>query len=600
MTSFSDKLTILERVRSTCKSTQLTLPQIVVIGDQSSGKSSLLSELSGIPFPEAAKICTKCPIVVHTSKATVGPNIYTIGETTFKHSELTNEITRIQTDMVKDTKISTTPILIHAKGVDMEDLVLVDLPGIIHTNGGKDDVLQLIKLFIQPEQSLILTITEATRDEETAQALQLAEDADPSGERTLRILSKFDKFDSLAKRAEAISIIQEGSGELRPHAVICRPNGNAYESSNELLHLDGVDDQGIQTLKGRLPTLLSKRIDVNLPELKKQVRERLNHANERISELGKNELNTTQIKIRLQKVINGVEFDLCGFTRTAAETLRKHGMYGPSKKKNQLFVEEMVDDLYRHDLFTPPFFQGKETFNKCLQQIVGVWTPILQMLTKNIHKTLKGFLPDFTGISKALKANIIDSWETHCRTMMDELEARMKAALKKETRHSTMNHYLTAKYEDFFQYSSTVKETILSAIVKDTFVEEYTKENSNSTRWRPITVAAQKDALSDIIDKALESYGSQFDKSNLEEQRKEMIVATVKANTTVSLKTLTDNMMAAVKEVIYDGKEHWINVVLLFIEGASEDEFTKSERKKYLKIQKEMEECATLLNDIKV
>ena len=183
---------------------------------------------------------------------------------------------------------------------------------------------------------------------------------------------------------------------------------------------------------------------------------------------------------------------------------------------------------------------------------------------------------------------------------MDELEARMKAALKKETRHSTMNHYLTAKYEYFFQYSSTVKETILSAINLETFAHVYSKDNSSSSRWKPIPVAAQKDALSDIIDKALESYSSQFDKSNLEEQRKEMIVATVKANTTVSLKTLTDNMMAAVKEVIYDGKEHWINVVLLFIEGASEDEFTKSERKKYLKIQKEMEECATLLNDIKV
>ncbi len=597
MTSFSNKLTILERVRSTCKSTTLTLPQIVVIGDQSSGKSSLLSELSGIPFPEAAKICTKCPIVVHTSKATAGPNIYTIGDTTIKHSELTKEITLRQEQMVKDIKISTTPITIHAKGVGMEDLVLVDLPGIIHTNGGKDDVLQLIKKFIKPEQTLILTITEATRDEETALALQLAEDADPSGERTLRILTKFDKFDSQAKRAEAVAIIQDGSGELKPHAVICRPNGKKYESSSELLHLDGVEHQGIQTLKTRLPTLLSKRIDVNLPELKKQVREKLQDANSHISELGENELNTTQILIRIKNVINDREFDLSGFTRTAAETLRKHGMFGIAKKKNHSFVEDMVDDLYRHDLFTPPFFQGRATFNKCLQQIVGVWTPILSMLTKNIRKTLTEFLPELTGISRVLKSNIIDSWETHCHTMMDELEARMTAALKKETKHSTMNHYLTAKYENYLQYPSTVKENILSAIERDTFAYEYTS-SKNERKWRVRELYQQKDRLGEIIDKALEAHGLQFDKCTLEDQRKEMIVATVKANTTVSLKTLTDNMMAAVNEVIYDGKEHWINVVLLFIEGASEDEFTKSERKKYLKIQKEMEECATLLNGI--
>ncbi len=40
----------------------LHLPQMCVIGDQSSGKSALLNQLTGIDFPVNSGICTKAPI----------------------------------------------------------------------------------------------------------------------------------------------------------------------------------------------------------------------------------------------------------------------------------------------------------------------------------------------------------------------------------------------------------------------------------------------------------------------------------------------------------------------------------------------------------
>ena len=43
----------------------LQLPQIVVIGDQRSGKSSVLESLTGIKFPVNSGICTRCPIIVN-------------------------------------------------------------------------------------------------------------------------------------------------------------------------------------------------------------------------------------------------------------------------------------------------------------------------------------------------------------------------------------------------------------------------------------------------------------------------------------------------------------------------------------------------------
>ena len=39
----------------------LQLPEIIVVGETSSGKSSLLSALSGVELPSAAEICTRWP-----------------------------------------------------------------------------------------------------------------------------------------------------------------------------------------------------------------------------------------------------------------------------------------------------------------------------------------------------------------------------------------------------------------------------------------------------------------------------------------------------------------------------------------------------------
>ena len=54
----------------------------------------------------------------------------------------------------------------------------------------------MIKKIITPEESLILVITTANQDDETAKALELAREFDSSEKRTIRIMTKYDKFDS--------------------------------------------------------------------------------------------------------------------------------------------------------------------------------------------------------------------------------------------------------------------------------------------------------------------------------------------------------------------------------------------------------------------
>ena len=64
MRELSAKLGLLERMRHVCDSVDIAIPGIVVVGEQSAGKSSLLENISGIQFPRAQNTCTRMPCVL--------------------------------------------------------------------------------------------------------------------------------------------------------------------------------------------------------------------------------------------------------------------------------------------------------------------------------------------------------------------------------------------------------------------------------------------------------------------------------------------------------------------------------------------------------
>lgn len=57
--SSPERLHKIDQLREKNVGTHMPLPQLVVVGDQNSGKSSLLETLTGIPFPSAPGLCTR-------------------------------------------------------------------------------------------------------------------------------------------------------------------------------------------------------------------------------------------------------------------------------------------------------------------------------------------------------------------------------------------------------------------------------------------------------------------------------------------------------------------------------------------------------------
>ncbi|KAL4959231.1 uncharacterized protein BDV14DRAFT_185050, partial [Aspergillus stella-maris] len=55
----SERLNIIDRVRANGVGNRIALPQIVVAGDQSAGKSSVLEGFTGFPYPRQDGLCTR-------------------------------------------------------------------------------------------------------------------------------------------------------------------------------------------------------------------------------------------------------------------------------------------------------------------------------------------------------------------------------------------------------------------------------------------------------------------------------------------------------------------------------------------------------------
>jgi hypothetical protein len=449
----------------------------------------------------------------------------------------------------------------------MKDLVLVDLPGIVHTDESST-VTEMIKKYIEPEESLILVITKATLDNENAEALNLVGKTDPTGERTLRVLTKFDVFDSPDKKKQAIQLINDGLGPLRPHAIVCRPNGDEYNSNTEQTALEGMTDQGIATLKSRLPMLLCNRIQTNLPSLKEQIRATLCKSQDVIDHLGEHEPTHIEVLMKIQKVIKEIPFDLSSVHEQTADKIR-HSTYDhydgdetdDEEERSSIFLKDMVDRLHKNDSFKQVFFQGEETFNKCLVEIVEIWRPITDELKEMVTEILCSFLPSFEFISKKLQMNLEDHWKSHTHKMMDNLTIQFDRMLKKES------------------------IWVCDAITESTFWDGRRPEHIHTVRRNMRT----------IINHVMESRAVEYGRKSLGDQQKERILAAVRANMAPASKTLIDNMLFNLNTEINEAKKHWVDILMFKVQGASEDEYTKSLRKTHLKSIEEMRKCEDIL-----
>lgn len=598
MESYRETLSNIEQVRSVlggdCQT--IKLPQIVVIGDQSSGKSSLLSTISGISFPEASGITTKCPIVVNTKLNNNHSISYKINDEEIKTDDLEQTILTYQRDLISTSKVSTTPITISAEGNQFTNLVLVDLPGIISNGEGKEEVLTMIKHYIEPNESLILVITPANQDDETARALELAKEYDSEGIRTLRILTKFDKFDSEDNKLKAIDLINNNIHKLSPHAVICRNNGISYDFTVEEQQLNDLElnpeRSGIESLKNRLTDLLCELVRINLPGLKEQLQ---------INKIKNINLlkNIGEVEPNVNNIINSLRTKLLDNTKNINIILTPllRNFQEQIHQTNTLLNIDLINSFYEYNVFEPPFFQGYDTFNRLLCYIVDNWRIIVNNLHCDINEKLNNLIDFkvFNCYSSDLKRIIVSIWTEFINNIINELNDCMNHELEKELNFKTMNHYLTSKYEENMILPTTVIDSICNSFKRDMFI----KYDSIDREYVPIDIGQISINIKELIEEKVEEHINDFNTQNIEEQHKLRVLASIRANWAVSHKNLIDNILSVVNNIVINKIKELCNNISsydIIIQNASENINIKNNRIKYKTEINKMDECLSILN----
>ncbi|XP_015671159.1 dynamin-1-like protein isoform X2 [Protobothrops mucrosquamatus] len=212
----------LQDVFNTVGADIIQLPQIVVVGTQSSGKSSVLESLVGRDLlPRGTGIVTRRPLILQLVHVTTEECRKTAGDENgidaeewgkFLHTKnkLYTDFDEIRQEIENETErisgnnkgISPEPIHLKIFSPNVVNLTLVDLPGMTKVPVGdqpKDIELQIRELiirFISNPNSIILAVTAANTDMATSEALKIAREVDPDGRRTLAVITKLDLMDA--------------------------------------------------------------------------------------------------------------------------------------------------------------------------------------------------------------------------------------------------------------------------------------------------------------------------------------------------------------------------------------------------------------------
>lgn len=263
----SDELMVLTRklieVRNILKtidhdSDELVLPSIVVIGSQSSGKSSVLETIVGHEFlPKGNNMVTRRPIeltLVHVPKdRQPADGIYEYGEFPGSGGGKITDFARIQKILYdmnmavpKEECVSEKPIELHIHSPHVPDLSLIDLPGYVQLSSMdqpeelREKINGLCNKYIK-EPNVILAVCAADVDLANSPALRASRKVDPLGMRTIGVVTKMDLVDPDV--GAAILNNNKYPLSLGYVGVVCKPPQQmsqslfAYSRSRSLIQL---------------------------------------------------------------------------------------------------------------------------------------------------------------------------------------------------------------------------------------------------------------------------------------------------------------------------------------------------------------------------
>uniref|UniRef100_A0AAR2LGQ0 Dynamin-type G domain-containing protein n=1 Tax=Pygocentrus nattereri TaxID=42514 RepID=A0AAR2LGQ0_PYGNA len=412
----------------------LHLPAIAVIGDQSSGKSSVLEALSGVALPRGTGIVTRCPLVLKLKRVERGVSwsgrlaYQNKVQNLLKPDDVGHAVANAQNSLAGNGKgISHEMITLDIESSKVPDLTLIDLPGIARVATGdqpldiEKQIKDLIEKFIKRQETISLVVVPANIDIATTEALKMANKVDPFGERTLGILTKPDLVDKGAEETVVSTVCNQviplkkgymivkcrGQQDINSNLSLAKAIQNERDFFEDNSHFKPLLEDGKATvplLAERLTKELVEHIGRSLPQLQKQIEQKLEKTAKELRKLGdgvpleEHEKNNFLIKVKAYK-------DVICFL---------------------LYKNKMGKEL--------PGFVNYRTFENIVKKhVVELEEPATQLLTDItdiVHTCLKDIASDhfeaFPNLLKAAKEPIEDLREQEYEKAKEKVKAQFK------------------------------------------------------------------------------------------------------------------------------------------------------------------------------
>ena len=366
----SELLDAIDVLRSLGVSHYVPLPQLIVCGDQSSGKSSVLEAVSGVKFPTKDNLCTRFATELILRR---GPNTNVAAAITPGINRTAEQKSNLFKVSLSATGTEDVPYLIEnakqAMGLDSESgafsddvlrieitgpkqshLTLVDLPGLIHAENKQQSaqdvelVHALVQRYMASSRSIILAVVSAKNDYANQIVTKLARQVDPKGLRTLGIITKPDTlyegsesekaFISLAKNEDVV--FRLGWHALKNRDYADRNSSlEERDESEAQFFLQSVwsslpgSSLGAGHLKPRLSCLLRDQIVTELPSLIHEIEEDIQECRKRLNQLGDARGNLQEQRMYLLRV--GQSF--CSLVEAATGGIYVNEFFGDAMTK---------------------------------------------------------------------------------------------------------------------------------------------------------------------------------------------------------------------------------------------------------------------------
>ncbi|KAF9355153.1 Dynamin- GTPase protein [Mortierella sp. AD094] len=314
----------LQDVFNTIGSDQIDLPQIVVVGSQSSGKSSVLETIVQKDFlPRGNGVVTRRPLVLQLVNTHIGsmpgssestlsdaPDraefLHLPNKQFFDFEEVRKEIEAETARVAGQNKaISRTPIHLKIFSKNVLNLTLVDLPGVTKIPVGdqptdiEKQTRNLILDYILKPNSVILAVSPANVDLANSDSLKLARQVDPEAKRTIGVLTKLDLMDAgtnsldiLSGRAYPlklgfIGVVNRSQADIQSN----KPMAEAFKSETEFFQSHPAYRAiahrcGTNFLAKTLNTILMNHIRDKLPDIKAKLNSLIGQTQQELTSYG--------------------------------------------------------------------------------------------------------------------------------------------------------------------------------------------------------------------------------------------------------------------------------------------------------------------------